>query len=93
MPTYENHLIADWETTGHEFLVSAGYAYEKGIVVEQNFDIARNCYAVAGGAGNSQAICNLGWLYENGLGVDRDVEQAVTIYERAAKLGNTPLLW
>ena len=88
MSKYEIKLNPEWDESGYDFLVDAGYAFENGTVFQQSYEMAHTCYSIAAKAGDAQAINNLGWLYENGLGVDKNVEKAISIFEYAAKLGN-----
>lgn len=46
MSKYEINLNPEWDETGYDFLVDAGYAFENGTVFQQSYEMAHTCYSV-----------------------------------------------
>lgn len=64
------------ELGSDEAQFSVGVCYERGVGVEQSFEMAAQWYEKAAEQGHIMAERNLGVLYINGQGVGQDVEKA-----------------
>lgn len=70
-----------------EALSDLGYMYEEGIIVEQDYEKAKEYYEQASKKGDAEAYYLLGELYYDGLGVKRDYEISKYYHEIALKKG------
>ena len=68
----------------------AGYLYERGDGVTQDYKEAMRLYLLSAAQGNAVAEFRIGYLYEKGLGVAQDDAQAMQWYGKAAAQGNQP---
>lgn len=66
----------------------AGYLYERGDGVAQDYKEAMRLYVLSAAQGNAVAEFRIGYLYEKGWGVTQDDVQAMQWYEKAAAQGN-----
>ena len=48
-------------------LVQLGYNFEKGILYNQDYKIAKKIYEKGASYNHPKALNNLGWLYQNGF--------------------------
>ena len=69
-------------------MLNTGYAYDKGIGVEQSDESAFEWYEKAADKGEKHAQCNLGVFYEYGKGCEIDLVQAMHWYQKSAAQGN-----
>ena len=67
----------------------AGYMYDMGKGVMQDYTIASKYFTLACNGGNSMGCSNLGSLYEWGQGVKQSDEKAKYYYEKSCKLKNS----
>ena len=70
-----------------EALSDLGYMYEEGIIVEQDYEKAKEYYEQAAKKGYAEAYYLLGELYYDGLGVKRNHEMSKYYHEIALKKG------
>lgn len=70
-----------------EALSDLGYMYEEGIIVEQDYEKAKEYYEQAAKKGDAEAYYLLGELYYDGLGVKRNHEMSKYYHEIALKKG------
>lgn len=68
----------------------AGYLYERGTGVPQDYKEAMRLYLLSAAQGNAVAQFRIGYLYEKGFGVTPDDAQAMQWYAKAAAQGNEP---
>ncbi|KAJ3231459.1 hypothetical protein HDU78_007716 [Chytriomyces hyalinus] len=61
------------------------YLYDKGIGVEQSYELSLQYYLEAAKFNDSWALYQLGVKYLRGTGVDQDYTKAIEFFERAAK--------
>lgn len=64
-----------------------GDKFYSGKFVEQDFDMAVQCYREAAEWGIKQAQYNLAGCYEKGLGVEQNLREAMKWYRKAAENG------
>lgn len=64
--------------------LQAGWHYEKGAGVKQDYQTAAGWYRKAADQGDGSAMKNLGQLYENGQGVPEDWKLAAEWYRKGA---------
>lgn len=72
-----------------EELFQIGYKFEKGIIFNQDYGMAKNIYEKCASFNHPMAFNNLGWLYHNGLGVKKNIKKAEEYYFMAAMHGET----
>jgi TPR repeat protein len=65
-----------------------GYLYEKGLGVEQNYDLAKDYYLQAAKQNESNAQTNLGLMYLNGQGVPVNLKKAQSWFSLGAQQGH-----
>lgn len=65
-------------------MFSLGRAYDKGLGVDRNPEMAAQWYRKAADAGHGGATASLGTMYEFGEGVPIDISEAVKLYRAAA---------
>lgn len=68
----------------------AGYLYERGNGVPQDYKEAMRLYLLSAAQGNPVAQFRIGYLYEKGWGVTQDDAQAMQWHKKAAAQGNGP---
>ncbi len=71
-----------------EAQVSAGYMYETGDQVDQDYDRAAYWYTRAHEQGDGDGTYGLATLHVQGRGVPKDVKKAVALYTSAAEQGH-----
>ena len=67
----------------------AGYMYDTGKGVMQDYTIASKYFTLACKRGSSMGCSNLGVLYEWGQGVEQSDEKAKHYYKKSCKLKNS----
>jgi TPR repeat protein len=65
-------------------MFSLGRAYDKGLGVDRNSEVAAQWYREAADAGHGGAMASLGTMYEFGEGVPVNIAEAVKLYREAA---------
>ncbi len=70
-----------------------GYAYAKGLAVQQNYQQAAYWWKKAATKGDADAQYNLGLLYESGKGVPQDRIKAAKSWRRASEKGHARAQW
>ncbi|KAJ3385023.1 hypothetical protein HDU80_000788, partial [Chytriomyces hyalinus] len=65
------------------------YLYDKGIGVEQSYELSLRYFLEAAKFNDSWALYQLGVKYMNGTGVEQDYTKAFEFFERAAKQNHT----
>ncbi|HSY92799.1 MAG TPA: tetratricopeptide repeat protein [Candidatus Binatus sp.] len=68
-------------------------AYDKGVGVDQNDQLAANLYRKAADQGDAEAQNKLGVMYSLGRGVEKSNEDAVRWYHASAKKGYAPAMF
>jgi TPR repeat protein len=64
-----------------------GISYMNGWGCQKDKPLALNCYEVAGGWGDCDALAEAGYCYTQGIGCKKDMKKAATLYRKAADLG------
>ncbi|KAM0712276.1 hypothetical protein Q7P37_011370 [Cladosporium fusiforme] len=64
-----------------------GISYMNGWGCQKDKPLALQCYEVAGGWGDSDALAEAGYCYTQGIGCKKDMKKAATLYRKAADLG------
>lgn len=64
-----------------------GISYMNGWGCQKDKALALQCYEVAGGWGDCDALAEAGYCYTQGLGCKKDMKRAATLYRKAADLG------
>ena len=64
-----------------------GYCLEKGIGIQADANIARDCYKKAADAGLAKSQFNYGLFLLKGVGGDKNVEDGLVYLEKASSLG------
>ncbi|KAJ3402182.1 hypothetical protein HDU80_005318 [Chytriomyces hyalinus] len=66
------------------------FLYDKGIGVEQSYELSLRYYLEAAKFEDVWALFQLGFKYRDGTGVDQDYTKAIEFFERAAKQNCAP---
>jgi TPR repeat protein len=64
-----------------------GISYMNGWGCQKDKPLALQCYEVAGGWGDCDALAEAGYCYTQGIGCKKDMKKAATLYRKAADLG------
>jgi TPR repeat protein len=64
-----------------------GISYMNGWGCTKDKPLALQCYEVAGGWGDCDALAEAGYCYTQGIGCKKDMKKAATLYRKAADLG------
>lgn len=64
-----------------------GISYMNGWGCQKDKPLALNCYEVAGGWGDCDALAEAGYCYTQGIGCKKDMKKAATLYRKAADMG------
>lgn len=69
-------------------IIPAGYMYEFGAGVYQDFGLAFFWLHMAARQGEVASQCGIAAMYEYGLGVSRDLSESAKLYRKATDQGN-----
>lgn len=64
-----------------------GISYMNGWGCQKDKALALQCYEVAGGWGDCDALAEAGYCYTQGIGCKKDMKKAATMYRKAADMG------
>jgi TPR repeat protein len=64
-----------------------GISYMNGWGCQKDKPLGLNCYEVAGGWGDRDALAEAGYCYTQGIGCKKDMKKAASFYRKAADLG------
>jgi TPR repeat protein len=64
-----------------------GISYMNGWGCQKDKPLALQCYEVAGGWGDCDALAEAGYCYTQGIGCKKDMKKAAGLYRKAADLG------
>jgi TPR repeat protein len=64
-----------------------GISYMNGWGCQKDKPLALQCYEVAGGWGDCDALAEAGYCYTQGIGCKKDMKKGATLYRKAADLG------
>ena len=64
-----------------------GISYMNGWGCQKDKPLALQCYEVAGGWGDCDALAEAGYCYTQGIGCKKDMKKAAGMYRKAADLG------
>lgn len=64
-----------------------GISYMNGWGCQKDKPLALQCYEVAGGWGDCDALAEAGYCYTQGIGCKKDMKKAAAMYRKAADLG------
>lgn len=64
-----------------------GISYMNGWGCQKDKPLALQCYEVAGGWGDCDALAEAGYCYTQGIGCKKDMKKAATMYRKAADMG------
>jgi TPR repeat protein len=80
-------ILKEAEQGDAEAQLKAGYTYENGIYLPQDYTKAVEWWLKSAEQGNTDAQCRLGFYYNKGKGVAQDYAKAVEWYQKAAEQG------
>ena len=76
-------------TTNESYkMVDIGFAYQKGIGVNRNYDTALFWYRKSAELNNANGMFNIGLCYHEAWGVPRNYDSSLKWYLKAAELGH-----
>jgi TPR repeat protein len=81
-------ILKEAEQGSAEAQLKAGYTYENGVYLPQDYTKAVEWWTKSAEQGNTEAQSRLGFYYDNGKGVPKDHAKAFEWYSKAAEQGD-----